>query len=95
MDTRLARISPNDQKPESDESGWRLDLQIPVALLASMLLQSAVAVWWAAQIDSRVQVLEQQNATNTLLVERMSRVEEKILSLKESMQRVEGKLDRK
>jgi hypothetical protein len=46
-------------KPGPDE-GWRIDRRLPVALVGAILLQTAMAVWWASDIDGRVSSLEEQ-----------------------------------
>ena len=94
MDTRLARISPNELKQEAPEpeGGWKIDRKIPVALLFALVLQSAAVVWWAARLDSRVEALEAQRTESVLLLDRVTRIEEKMLGLKEAIGRVEGKL---
>lgn len=33
---------------------WHVDKRIPAALIITILLQSALAVWWASAIDNRV-----------------------------------------
>lgn len=41
----------------SDES-WRLDKQIPLALICAILIQTGTAFWWASSISERVTTLE-------------------------------------
>lgn len=35
-------------------NGWRIDKNIPVALLITIALQMAIALWWAGGLDRRV-----------------------------------------
>lgn len=35
-------------------NGWRIDKNIPVALLLTIALQMAIALWWAGGLDRRV-----------------------------------------
>lgn len=53
---------------------WRIDKHIPVAVIISILLQTAAIIWFTAKIDSRVQNLEEKATqndmrTNALLIE--------------------------
>lgn len=78
---------------EESMQDWKIDKHIPVAVIIAMLLQTFAVVWWAAQLEARVQVIELDIRQNTQLIERVSRVEEKVSALKESSLRIEGKLD--
>jgi len=60
---------------------WKLDWHIPVATIVTWIatigFQSAVIVWWAAGIDSRVSSLEAAyNAVPS--AERVGRIEERL-----------------
>jgi hypothetical protein len=72
---------------------WKLDKHIPVAVIFAMLIQTFAVIWWAAQLETRVNVLERQITQNTMLFDRVSRVEEKVSGLREASQRIEQKLD--
>ncbi|MEP2781963.1 MAG: hypothetical protein ABJO67_16275 [Pseudoruegeria sp.] len=37
---------------------WQFDKRVPLALITTILLQSVGAVWFAAKLDGRVEVLE-------------------------------------
>lgn len=41
--------------PESCREPWHLDKRVPIALIFTIVLQTAGAVWWASQISSDVQ----------------------------------------
>lgn len=43
------------------EEPWHLDKRVPVALIATLLLQFGLAVWWASQADSRMTASEAAN----------------------------------
>lgn len=72
---------------------WTLDKHIPVAVIFAMMMQTFAVVWWAAQLQARVNVLETQTSQNTQLIDRVSRVEEKVSALREASLRIEQKLD--
>ena len=72
---------------------WKIDKHIPVAVILAMVIQTFAVIWWAAQLEARVQMIEVETRQNAALIERVSRVEEKVSALKESSHRIEGKLD--
>jgi hypothetical protein len=72
---------------------WKIDKHIPIAVILAMVMQTFAIIWWAAQMEARVNVLEMQTAQNTLVIDRVSRVEEKVSALRESSRRIEQKLD--
>lgn len=72
---------------------WKIDKHIPVAVIMAILVQTFAVIWWAAQLETRVKILEIDIAQNTQLIERVSRVEEKVSALKDSSRRIEIKLD--
>jgi hypothetical protein len=72
---------------------WKIDKHIPVAVIFAIMLQSFAIIWWAAQLEKRVQILELRMQHNIRLMERVSRVEEKVSILKEVSRRIEDKLD--
>lgn len=72
---------------------WKIDKHIPIAVILAMVMQTFAIIWWAAQMEARVGVLETQTAQNTLVIDRVSRVEEKVSALRESSQRIEQKID--
>ena len=37
------------------ERGWHLHVAVPVSIVAAILFQSACFIWYAAQLDSKVQ----------------------------------------
>lgn len=39
-------------------TAWHLDKRIPVALLIGLMLNAMAGVWWASQINARVDTLE-------------------------------------
>jgi len=72
---------------------WKIDKHIPVAVIVAICVQTFAVIWWAAQLETRVNVLENQLTQNTMLIDRVSRVEEKVSALRDSSRRIELKLD--
>lgn len=87
----------NSQKSEK----WKLDKHIPVAVIVAILVQTSGAIWWAATVTTRMDDMDRRIDTNAITInqsrivlERMSRVEERVDGLKEQTNRIENKLDR-
>lgn len=91
MVARLAASSAEEEFPAPAPPLWHMDRKIPLAILLALLVQTCSIVWWAAKTDSRVEALESQSAAIALLPERMARVEEKLIALKDAVQRLERK----
>ena len=83
----------NDNNPASD---WSLDKRVPLALVLTILMQTAAAIWWAAgqshvtsEHARRLAVVEAQRAG-----ERISVVESRVDDMKIQLNRIESKLDK-
>jgi hypothetical protein len=71
-----------------------LDKRIPAALVAAFLLQTAGALFWAGSAAERISVLERTLADDQSAVARVAVLEEQVGEMKQSLDRIEGKLDR-
>jgi hypothetical protein len=49
-----------DDNQSTSDQHWHLDRRVPLAMLGGILLQTAVALWWASGLNTRVAQLEQQ-----------------------------------
>lgn len=76
-------------------NGWHLDKRVPITLIVMILLQTAGAFWWAAQIDTRVSALEQTALINLPRGERIRALEAELKGIRSSLERIEKKLDRR
>lgn len=43
------------------DTAWHLDKKVPIALMFTIFIQSATAVWWASSIESRMQAVSQSD----------------------------------
>lgn len=90
-------------------SQWKLDRHVPLAMIGAILLQSAVAIWWAASFsatttgrldasDSRVTALERTTDRTTLslvpMSERLVRLEVQLGTVKETTDKIEALIRR-
>ncbi|MDE1940153.1 MAG: hypothetical protein KGI68_14115 [Alphaproteobacteria bacterium] len=71
-----------------------LDKRLPAALVAAFLLQSAGALFWAGSAAERISVLERNQAEDRTAVERVAVLEDQIATMKQTLDRIESKLDR-
>lgn len=78
--------------PRRPAQSWSIDKHIPVALIFAIAVQTGGALWWAAKVDSRISVLENNTTANNQLMERVTKVEEKVISVKEGINRIEQTL---
>jgi hypothetical protein len=72
-----------------------LDKRLPAALVAAFLLQTAGALFWAGSAAERIATLERTLARDQAAIERVAVLETQIASIKQTLDRIEGKLDRK
>jgi hypothetical protein len=57
---------------------WHLDRKVPIALMATLSLQTVAVVWWAASLSQRVDALERTALLAAPQTERLVRVETKM-----------------
>jgi Tfp pilus assembly protein PilO len=76
------------------DTGWHLDKRVPIALVVTILIQTGGAVWWLSSINSRVSNLEEKVGAVSSQPERLVRLETQMDAMRDSMLRIERKLDR-
>jgi hypothetical protein len=69
---------------------WHLDRRVPLALILTILLQTGAAVWFAASLQARVDVLERDIEREHVL---NARQETAIRSIENGAARLDAKLD--
>lgn len=74
--------------------GAALDRKLPAAFIAAIVLQTAGALFWAGSAAERITVLEKTSANNQTAIERVAVLEEQVTTIKQSLDRIEAKLDR-
>jgi hypothetical protein len=67
--------------------------KLPAALVAAFLLQTAGALFWAGSAAERISTLERTLASDQAAIERVAVLEEQVRGIKESLGRIETKLD--
>jgi hypothetical protein len=69
------------------------DKRFPAALVAAFLLQTAGALFWAGSAAERIAGLERIVAADSEAVGQVAVVAEQVRAIKESVDRIETKLD--
>lgn len=70
---------------EEDSKHWSVDKRVPLALIITMAIQTAGAVWWASNVSERVNNLEKRAEVAAPQGDRLTRVEVKIESIQEGI----------
>ena len=78
----------------SSSNGGAPEKRIPAALVAAFLLQTAGALFWAGSAAERIAGLERIVATDQAAIEKVAVLEEQVKSIRESLDRIESKLDK-
>lgn len=68
--------------------------KMPAALVAAFLLQTAGALFWAGSAAERIADLERSRTADQAAVAKVAVIEEQVRGIKESLDRIESKLDR-
>jgi hypothetical protein len=71
-----------------------LEKRFPAALVAAFLIQTAGALFWAGSAAERIAVLERTLASDQAAIGRVAVLEEQINTMKQTLDRIENKLDR-
>lgn len=73
---------------------WHLDRRVPVALIVTIVLQTGGIIWWAAGINARVDHLEKQFSGTITYGEKIIRLEENVIGIKEGVSDIKSLLRR-
>ena len=52
-----------------NRDAWHLDKKVPIALMVTIFMQSATAVWWASSIESRVGSIAKSDDAQSLKIQ--------------------------
>lgn len=85
--------------------GWSIDHRIPLALILTIVLQTAGIVWWTASLAARVDengrrlaVVERTEAARIVderrLYERLATFDANVTAIRASLARIETRLER-
>jgi len=73
---------------------WRLDRQVSVAVLVAVALQAAAALLWAGKASARIDEMQRRLEAQAPVAERLARLEAQAEASRQSLIRIEAKLER-
>jgi hypothetical protein len=74
---------------------WQIDKHIPLALILTIVLQTATIVWWAAGINHEVADLKQRALSAATQPERIVRLETRLDAISDSLNEIRRLLSTK
>ncbi|ODR94711.1 hypothetical protein AUC70_08885 [Methyloceanibacter stevinii] len=80
---------------DSSNAHWTLDRRVPVALILSIVLQSAGLFMWVGALTSRVSELETKAVRSIDAGDRVISLEAEMREVRRILQRIEAKLDQR
>ncbi|OYX03876.1 MAG: hypothetical protein B7Z12_08600 [Caulobacter vibrioides] len=73
---------------------WRLDRQVSAAVLVTVFLQAAAALLWAGKAAARIDEMQRRLEAQAPVAERLARLEAQAESARQSLIRIEARLER-
>lgn len=67
---------------------WTVDKKIPVAIILTILVQTAGGIWWAATVNARVNTLEASIIQAAPQADRLTRVEVQLEVVKDGISEI-------
>ncbi len=74
-------------------SGFKLDRSVSLGIIVTLAAQTAGALMWGGAAEARLRALEMSLSTNPPIVERLARLEEQMKMARQSLERIERRLD--
>ena len=78
----------------AEDTHWRIDRHIPLALIMAVILQTFVVAWWAAGVNNRLSNLEVLTGALTNMNTRMTSLEDRIGFMNEKLADIKHGVDR-
>lgn len=69
------------------------EIRLTVAIGTAIVVQTAFALIWAGAAGERLTQLEQRTDNSVILTERTARLEEQVIHMRSTLDRIENKLD--
>jgi type VI protein secretion system component VasK len=73
---------------------WRFDRQVSIGLVVTVFLQAAAALMWAGRASARIDDMQRRLEAQAPVAERLARLEEQAAATRQSLDRIEAKLER-
>ncbi len=82
----------------SDDEHWHLDKKVPLGIIGAIFLQTITFVWigatWKAQIDARIERLEENDTARSGQADRLTILEQKLGFISDTVKGIAQTLDR-
>lgn len=75
---------------DKSDARWHLDRKVPIALIASLFIQTGGIFWWGATTSARINALEEKAAVAAAQPERLTRVETKLESVQDGIAEIKA-----
>lgn len=73
---------------------WRLDRSVSAAVLVALAIQAAAALLWAGKASARIDEMQRRLEVQAPVAERLARLEEQATASRQSLARIEARLER-
>ncbi len=74
-------------------NAFKLDRTVGIGIIVTLAIQSAGALMWGGAAEARLQNLEKTTMTSPPMAERMARIEEQMTMARQSLERIELRLN--
>lgn len=81
--------------PDPASESWHLDKRVPIVLIITLTLNSALGIWYASKLDSRVGFLEFQQTQMINIPLELGQMKEQLRSIDHSVERLNSLWDDK
>lgn len=78
----------------ANNHGWRFEWQVNLALVVTVMLQAAMALWWAGGAAERIAQLEEETDRLADISVRLAGLEAHVSEVHASVDRIEKRLDK-
>lgn len=75
--------------------GFQINRSVSAGIIVTLALQSATVLMWGGAAETRLQILEKTASTSLPIAERLVRLEEQMIMARQSLARIERRLDHK
>ena len=82
----------NKDQEEKNKGSWLLDRHVNIASLIGIMIQTGGFVWWAATMQARVEGLERDRGERPALSEKVVRLEENMIIVKDTLKDLNEKI---
>lgn len=83
----MSRKAPPTVIDKSD-SNWHLDRKVPVAIIVTIMMQTAGIVWWGATASERLNALERKVDMAAPQADRLTKVETRLEAVQEGISEI-------